>query len=127
MNAWYRTLQRPPWTPPDWVFSPVWTVLYGMLAVSLVLFLRRYQREKGSGVYGLIGLHLVSNVAWTGLFFGWRSPGLALVDILVLDATLVWMIRAFWRTSRPASILLWPYLGWVLFATYLNAAFFVLN
>lgn len=127
MNAWYQALQQPPLTPPNEVFGPVWTVLYGMIAVSIVLFLRKVRREWGYGVYGVIGVHILSNVAWTGLFFGLRSPGLALMDILLLDVTLVWMVRVFWKAHRVASILLWPYLAWVLFATYLNAAFWVLN
>ena len=127
MNSWYDTLQRPKLTPPDWVFGPVWTVLYVMIAVSIFLFIRKYKSENGYGIYALIVLHLIFNFSWTGIFFGLKAPGLALIDILLLDISLVFMIRYFWQADVVSSILLWPYLIWVLFATYLNASFYILN
>ena len=127
MNTWYETLQRPRLTPPDWVFGPVWTVLYVMIAVSIFLFIRRYKSENGYGIYVLIVLHLIFNLSWTGIFFGLKAPGLALIDIILLDISLVFMIRYFWQGDVVSSILLWPYLIWVLFATYLNASFYILN
>ena len=127
MNEWYETLQRPKFTPPDWVFGPVWTILYIMIAISLFLFLRKYKSENGYGIYVLIVLHLISNISWTSIFFGLKSPGLALIDILFLDISLLLMVLFFWRTYDISSILLWPYLIWALFATYLNASFYVLN
>ena len=127
MNTWYETLQRPRLTPPDWVFGPVWTVLYVMIAVSIFLFIRKYKSENGYGIYILIALHLIFNFSWTGIFFGLKAPGLALIDIILLDISLVFMIRYFWQADVVSSILLWPYLIWVLFATYLNASFYILN
>ena len=127
MNTWYETLQRPRLTPPDWVFGPVWTVLYVMIAVSIFLFIRKYKGENGYGIYVLIILHLIFNLSWTGIFFGLKAPGLALIDIILLDISLVFMIRYFWQGDVVSSILLWPYLIWVLFATYLNASFYILN
>ena len=127
MNEWYETLQRPRFTPPDWVFGPVWTILYIMIAISIFLFLKKYKSENGYGIYVLIILHLISNVSWTGIFFGLKSPGLALLDILFLVISLLLIVWIFWHTSRSSSILLWPYLMWVLFATYLNASFYVMN
>ena len=127
MNTWYETLQRPRLTPPDWVFGPVWTVLYVMIAVSIFLFIRKYKSENGYGIYVLIVLHLIFNLSWTGIFFGLKAPGLALIDIILLDISLVFMIRYFWQGDVVSSILLWPYLIWVLFATYLNASFYILN
>ena len=127
MNDWYENLQRPALTPPNWVFGPVWTVLYIMIAVSIFLFVKNHKTGSGFGIYFLIALHLIANVSWTALFFRLKSPGLALVDILLLDVSLILMIYWFWQTSRMASALLWPYLLWVLFATYLNVAFYVLN
>ena len=127
MNTWYETLQRPRLTPPDWVFGPVWTLLYVMIAVSIFLFIRKYKSENSYGIYALIVLHLIFNFSWTGIFFGLKAPGLALIDILLLDISLVLMIRYFWQTDVVSSILLWPYLIWVLFATYLNASFYILN
>ena len=127
MNTWYETLQRPRLIPPDWVFGPVWTLLYVMIAVSIFLFIRKYKSENSYGIYALIVLHLIFNFSWTGIFFGLKAPGLALIDILLLDISLVLMIRYFWQTDVVSSIMLWPYLIWVLFATYLNASFYILN
>lgn len=127
VNDWYQTLQKPPLTPPTWVFGPVWTVLYVMIALSLFLFVRNNRGGGGVVLYLILGLHLLSNIAWTGLFFGLESPGWALVDILILDATLIFLVIRFWEISKVSSALLWPYLVWVCFATYLNAGFLTLN
>ncbi len=98
-----------------------------MIAVSIVLYVRRTRAYPPYAVYALILVHLATNLCWTGIFFGLQSPGWALVDILVLDATLAVMLSIFWTSDRLASILLWPYFGWVLFATYLNAGFYWVN
>ncbi|MEI6972218.1 MAG: TspO/MBR family protein [bacterium] len=127
MNSWYATLQRPPLTPPDWVFGPVWSVLYAMIAVSVALYYWAPARPYIWPVSALLILHLISNFAWTYLFFRLQSPLAALVDILFLDVSLVVLVGAFWCVSTPAAVLLLPYLAWVLFATYLNAGFYRLN
>ncbi|MHC4872544.1 MAG: TspO/MBR family protein [Planctomycetota bacterium] len=123
---WYQTLNRPPLTPPNWIFGPVWTILYLMIAVSLILFLKNY-KEKKKGLHVLIGLHLISNFIWTSLFFGLQSPGLALIDIIFLDVSLIIIILKFLKLYKPSAYLLCPYLVWVLFATYLNVGFLYLN
>ena len=127
MNDWYRALQRPPLTPPDWVFGPVWTVLYALIALSVILYVRAPKAGPVYPVYLVLGVHLTTNFVWTYLFFGLHSPLAALVDIAVLDLTLVWLITAFWGVSGLAAGLLLPYLLWVSFATYLNAMFWTLN
>lgn len=127
MNDWYERLQRPPLTPPNWVFGPVWTVLYIMIALSIFLFVKNHKTGTGFGIYFLIALHLIANFSWTAFFFRLQSPGLALIDIVVLDVSLMLMIYYFWQTNRIASTLLWPYLLWVFFATYLNFSFYILN
>lgn len=126
-NEWYESLQRPALTPPNWIFGPVWTVLYIMIALSIFFFVKNHRAESGLAIYFLIVLHLITNFSWTALFFQMQSPGLALIDIAVLDISLVIMIYYFWQTNRIASVLLWPYLLWVLFATYLNLSFYILN
>jgi translocator protein len=98
-----------------------------MIALSLVVFIKKTIRKPAKFTYLLIVLHLASNAIWTPLFFFWRSPGLALLDILFLDLSLLYLIIQFWKTSKLSSKLLWPYLAWVLFATYLNAGFYLLN
>ncbi len=127
MNPWYENLQKPPLTPPGWVFGPVWTVLYLMIALSVFLFLRSSGGTAGRGIYVLLGVHLLANFVWSGLFFRLESPGWALLDILILDVTLIFLVVYFWEISRVSSVLLWPYTLWVLFATYLNAGFVILN
>jgi len=127
MNAWYATLRRPPLTPPDGVFGPVWTVLYLMIAVAIVLYYRAPQKRHVWLTTAVLSVHLAANFTWTPLFFSLRSPGLALADIAVLDVTLLLLVRWFWRARRLAGVLLGPYLAWVLFASYLNYGFWKLN
>ncbi len=127
MKTWYSNLTRPPLTPPDWIFGPVWTVLYILIAISIYLFVRKTLPYRPYTLYALTALHLAANFAWTPLFFGRQNIGLALLDIILIDITLLIMVFVFWRFSKLASVLLWPYLIWVLFATYLNAGFLFLN
>jgi tryptophan-rich sensory protein len=127
MNPWYENLQKPPLTPPGWVFGPVWTILYLMIALSLFLFFSSDRSEVGIWLYIILGVHLLANIFWSGLFFSLESPGWALVDILILDVTLIVLVVHFWGINMASSVLLWPYTLWVLFATYLNAGFVVLN
>ena len=127
MNDWYSNLNRPPLTPPNWIFGPVWTVLYIMIALSLILYVKQTRQNPVYWAYAAIILHLVTNLAWTGIFFGLQKPGWALLNIVLLDSTLGLLVVHFWQKARPSSVLLWPYLVWVLFATYLNAGFYFLN
>ncbi len=127
MNEWYATLRRPPLTPPDWVFSPVWTVLYVSIAVAIVLYYRSPRKTRVALTTAVLIAHIAANIAWTFLFFGLRSPAAALADIVFLDLSLVAIIVLFWRAGRAAALLLVPCLLWILFATYLNAGFLLLN
>ena len=127
MNDWYSNLNRPHLAPPNWVFGPVWTVLYIMIALSLILYVKQTRQNPVLWAYAAIILHLITNFAWTGIFFGLQKPGWALLDIVLLDITLGVMIVHFWQGARPSSVLLWPYLVWVLFATYLYVGFYFLN
>ncbi len=127
MNSWYADLNKPPLTPPNWVFSPVWMVLYASIAVAIFLYYRSPNKRGVALTSAVLALHLAANFAWTYLFFGLRSPALALADILVLDVTLVLLIVRFWKARPVAGALLVPYLVWVLFATYLNLGFLLLN
>ncbi|MBD3317625.1 MAG: tryptophan-rich sensory protein [Chitinivibrionales bacterium] len=127
MDNWYSTLNRPPLTPPSWLFSPVWTVLYVMIIVSIALYVYHTWNTKPYKIYSLIVVHSISNLMWSGIFFGLQKPGWAFLDLVILDITLVFMIYLFHHTYKPSSILLWPYLAWAAFATYLNAGFYLLN
>ncbi len=124
VHDWYPTLNAPPGKPPNWVFGPVWTTLYVMMGASAWLV---WKRAGAGPALRLWGWHLAANALWTPLFFGLRNPGAALIGILLLLVLLIATIRAFRRVSRLAEVLLWPYLAWVLFATWLNLGFWWLN
>lgn len=127
IDSWYGGLVRPSWNPPAWVFGPVWTVLYVMIAVSGWLVWRDGGIVKQAVPLGLFATQLALNALWSPLFFGLRNPALALVDIVLLDIAVVLCIVAFFRVKPLAAALLVPYLAWGLFATALNAAILVLN
>lgn len=125
---WYPTLAQPSFTPPPWVFGPVWTALYLMMGVALYLVWRLDPAPPGAKqALALYWIQLALNWAWSFLFFYFRAPGLALMEILALLVVLVWTTRAFDRYSRPAALLLAPYILWVGFATALNGGFWWLN
>lgn len=117
-TEWYRHIDKPAWTPPDWLFAPAWTVLYTMAAVSGWLA----WREAGLVPlpFGLYAAQLVFNAAWSGFFFGLRRPDLAFADLVLLWLSLLGTIAAFSPISPLAALLLVPYLAWVTFAGVLN-------
>ncbi len=124
---WYAGLQKPPGTPPPWVFGPVWTTLYLMIAVAGA---RLWKAEGGSSrtsALRLYALQLALNAAWSWLCFGLHALLLALVDIGLLLATLAVLIRTARGACAAAAWLLVPYLIWVSYATWLNAGLFWLN
>jgi translocator protein len=127
MNAWYETLNKPPFNPPGWIFTPVWTVLYTLILISIFVYYRQTDKKWMVPTTLILVIHLASNFIWTWLFFGLRSPALAFLDILLLDLSLCVLMNLFAKSSLVAAALLIPYLIWVLFATYLNLAFWILN
>jgi tryptophan-rich sensory protein len=120
----YLALDRPDWAPPSWLFGPVWTVLYAMIAVSGWL---AWRRAGWTAALTLWAVQLGLNALWTPIFFGAGRYGWALVDIVVLWVLIGLTIAAFWRISKPAAWLLVPYWAWVSFATSLNAAIWAMN
>ena len=123
IGTWYATLARPPGTPPNWVFAPVWTTLYVMMGVAAWLVWRRGGRE----ALRLWGWQLLVNAIWTPLFFAIQSPGAALVVVLGLLLLVTLTAYTFGRLHRPAGFLMLPTVGWTTYATYLNAGFWWLN
>jgi tryptophan-rich sensory protein len=117
-GSFYTQLSKPLWAPPGWVFGPVWSTLYALMAVAAWLVWRA-PVAKGAAL-GLFGLQLAANVLWSWLFFAWHQGALASVEVLVLLALIVATAAAFWRISRVAALLLVPYLGWVSFASVLT-------
>jgi len=124
LAIWYPGLVKPSWTPPSWVFGPVWTLLYPLVAVAGWLAWREGRSRVGTLLF-LLQLSL--NAAWPWIFFGERRIDLALLCVALLWLAILGTIRAFWRVSRGAAVLLLPYFGWVGFGTALNAAIWFLN
>jgi len=126
--TWYATLKKPPFSPPNWLFGPVWITLYVLMGISLFLVWR-----KGSDTQfvrnGLIlfGIQLFFNVLWSAAFFGLRSPISGLVVIIILWITILLTILQFSKVSEVATALLIPYIVWVSFAAILNVSLFLLN
>jgi benzodiazapine receptor len=123
-SAWYRALAKPDWTPPSWVFGPVWTTLYVLMGVAAWLVWRRHGLRGGfrgaSGALGLFVTQLVLNGLWTPIFFGLRWLWVASVEITLLLGLIAATIGVFWRINRLAAALLLPYLAWVAYATALT-------
>jgi translocator protein len=121
---WYPTLVKPFWRPPNWLFAPVWTILYLMMAIAAWLV---WKAGHSRAALLLWAGQLLLNFAWSFLFFGARSPGLGLIDIVALWLAIAATIFAFSFKSRLAAALMLPYLCWVSFALALNASIFMLN
>jgi tryptophan-rich sensory protein len=119
--SWYRTLDKPSWNPPDKVFGPVWTALYGLMGLALVLIRREPRDSSTDRAQAVFGLQLAFNLAWSFVFFGNRSLRGGLVVIGILWVAIVATMAEFWRIKPSAALLLVPYLGWVSFASILNA------
>jgi tryptophan-rich sensory protein len=124
-GAWYAALRKPPLTPPNWIFAPVWIALYLGIAVAGWLVWRARRRIDAPLL--LWGAQLVLNGLWSLLFFGLHLPGVALVEILALLGLIVATAAAFFRIRALAGGLLVPYAAWVAFAAYLNAGIWYLN
>lgn len=126
-GEWYASLRKPAWNPPSWVFGPVWTALYTMMAVAAWLVWRHggftAQRRPLAWFLAQLGL----NAAWTPLFFGLKQPGWAFVEIVLLWLAIAMTLWSFRSVNRLAAWLLAPYLAWVSFAATLNFTLWRLN
>jgi benzodiazapine receptor len=127
VGTWYVGLAKPSFNPPAWVFGPVWTVLYLMIAVAGWRVWRRRGEAGARDALAAWGVQLALNLGWSVLFFGARMIGAALVEIVVLLAAILATVALSWRIDRLAGWLLVPYAAWVAFATVLNAALWWLN
>jgi translocator protein len=123
----YTGLKRPAWAPPGWLFAPVWTALYLLMAIAAWLVWRQHGFRGAATALGLYVLQLSANALWTWLFFVWHQGLFASVEIVLLWALIAGTIIAFWRLNKPAAALLLPYLAWVSFACALTFATWQLN
>jgi tryptophan-rich sensory protein len=125
--TWYAGVAKPGFTPPNWVFAPVWTVLYAMMAYAIWRILTLPPSPaRTAAVVAFFG-QLALNCLWSFAFFGARSPLLGLLVILPLLAGIAVTMRLFWPLDRTAALLLAPYLAWVSYATALNGAIWAMN
>jgi len=125
--TWYQTIDKPSFTPPNWIFSPVWISLYLLMGISLFLVWRRTDHPRFNRAILFFLIQLILNVLWSAAFFGLRSPFLGLIDILLLWMAILLTIQTFFKISRWAGGLLIPYGLWVSFATVLNFSLWILN
>lgn len=126
-GTWYRSLNAPFFRPPSWVFGPVWTVLYFLIAVAGMRLALRAEGVLAGASLGLWALQMALNALWTPVFFGARDMAGALMLIALLFLCIVALVIVASRLDRAAALLLLPYLAWVGFAAILNGAFWWLN
>jgi len=126
-GEWYESLAKPSWRPANWLFAPVWTVLYISVAVAGWMVWRDGGWPGAAGPLAMFALQLALNAAWTPLFFGLHRPDLAFYEIVVLWLSIAATITFFYPLSKPAALLLVPYLAWVTFAAALNFSVWQLN
>lgn len=127
IGDWYPTLSKPAFNPPDWVFAPVWSTLFLLMAIAAWRVWRRAGWAAGRTSLVLYFVQLVGNLAWSALFFGLQRPGLALVDCALLLILIIATTLQFRRHDGLAALLMLPYIAWVAFACVLNGAIVALN
>lgn len=125
--GWYAMINKPEFTPPSWVFGPVWFVLYSLMAASGAIVWQTMAGPARTAALTAFFIQLLLNALWTPIFFGAHRIGLALVDMALLWVAILVVIFLFYRLSRPAAVLLMPYFLWVSFAFLLNYSFLILN
>ena len=126
--VWYASLQKPGFSPPNWIFAPVWTALFALMGISLYLVVKQGlgKREVRTAVF-VFAVQLALNAIWSFLFFGLQNPYLGLVEIAILWVAILLTTTKFYPIDRRASYLLVPYILWVTFAAFLNCSIWMLN
>ncbi len=126
--AWYAGLAKPSFSPPNWLFAPVWLILYTLMGVAAYLIWEKgIGKKKVKTALTIFTIQLVLNSFWSIIFFGWRLPQYAFLEIIVLWFFILLTLLNFYKISRTAGLLLVPYLFWVSFAALLNYSIFKLN
>ena len=126
--GWYALLHKPSFSPPDWVFAPVWTTLFLLMGISLYLVWKKQILAEGKGLaVSIFIFQLVLNILWSLLFFGFHSPLAGLIEIIALWVMILFTIESFYEISRASAWLLLPYILWVTFAGVLNFFIWWLN
>lgn len=123
--TWYANLIKPFFSPPNWIFGPVWTTLYALMGISV--FLIYSSKKNNQKALKLFGIQLFLNFIWTPIFFGLKDLSIAMVVIIAMAYYIYLTIIEFAKINKTASYLLYPYLAWVSFATLLNISIWILN
>jgi translocator protein len=127
-GSWYAGLAKPFFTPPGWVFAPVWITLFTLMGIAVYLVWQEgIEKPKVRKAFAIFGVQFAFNVTWSFLFFGLRSPLLGLIDIVILWVMIAATIAAFYSVKKTAAFLLVPYIAWVTLATALNGAVYLMN
>ena len=128
LDPWYTNLTKAAWNPPTWVYGPVWTLLYVLMAIAVwkVYTTEGYKKEK-TLAYVLYIAQLLVNGFWSLLFFGWKYYGWSALEIFLTIAVVAWTTIHYYRINKSAGIILLPYLAWLIFASTLNIAIWYLN
>lgn len=132
---WYTTLNKPSFSPPNWVFGPAWILLYILMGISVYLVWNKYSQtpnENSKKKYlrtslQFFWIHLFFNAIWSLIFFGLQNPALAFINIMIIWLMIIILIKRFWKINKWSSYLLIPYLLWVSFASVLNLSIWFLN
>ncbi|NTW46255.1 MAG: tryptophan-rich sensory protein [Candidatus Moranbacteria bacterium] len=127
VSGWYATLSKPSWTPPGWLFGPVWTVLFALMGIAAGLVWEKRAIPGATLALSAYAVQLLLNVFWSVLFFGFRRPDLAYLEILALLVAIVVTTALFFRIDSRAGMLMLPYIAWVSFASFLNLAVWRMN
>ena len=126
--AWYANLEKPKFAPPNWIFAPTWTILFALMGISAFLIWQQgVDRKDVKNALYIFTIQLILNVFWSIIFFGFRNPFGAFIEIIFLWLAIFATILSFAKVSKPAAWLLTPYILWVSFAAYLNFSIWNLN
>jgi tryptophan-rich sensory protein len=126
-SVWYYSLNQPPFLPSATVFQIAWIALYTMLFISFVLYLTKHTEKSKILGYILFIIQIILNFVWPSIFFHFQNMNFALVILILLDITVWFTIKEFYQISKKATYFLFPYFIWIIFATYLNVGFVILN
>ena len=126
-SLWYQNLNKPFLNPPSWVFPPVWLVLYTSIVISLLIYIFTKSENNKTNGYIYFSAQMILNIIWSPAFFYSKNIALALVIVVLMVIFTILTIKEFYKVSKISSLILIPYLLWILFATYLNTAYLILN
>ena len=127
ITTWYAFINKPLFSPPNWIFAPVWTLLYVLMGISAFLIWKKRDNLRTKQALIFYGIQLILNALWSIIFFGMHNPGLALLEIIILWLFILITLIKFYKINKTAGLLFIPYLLWVSFASILNYAIWILN